>query len=231
MAAPYVVLSASPRLLKLVPRPGPWMEGFKQAMGFVLLGTVLYLLWLSGRQLGVAGMTTLLGALLLVSMGAWLYGRAARSAGVYRRAGFATAVLVAAAGAALGFTVKPAPAGERAGAADGIWEEFSPERIAELRKAGTPVFVDFTADWCLTCQVNLKMALERPEVLQRFRDKGVAMFKADWTLQDERIARALAEHGRQGVPLYVLYGRDGSVRILPEVLSPGIVLAALDSLG
>ncbi|MGE0452423.1 MAG: protein-disulfide reductase DsbD family protein [Vicinamibacteria bacterium] len=231
MASPYLVLAASPRLLRMVPKPGAWMEGFKQAMGFVLLGTVVFLLWLFGRQVGVNGMTILLGALLLLGMAAWLYGRVRRGAPRLRLAGYAAAFALAAGGLALGFAYAPASAEERHAGGDGVWEEFSPERVALLRRAGTPVFVDFTADWCLTCQVNLKLALERPEVLQRFRDKGVVMMKADWTRSDERITRALAEHGRQGVPLYVLYGRDGAPRLLPEVLRPGIVLQALDELG
>jgi thiol:disulfide interchange protein DsbD len=231
MASPYLVLAASPRLLRMVPKPGAWMEGFKQAMGFVLLATVVFLLWLFGRQVGVNGMTILMGALLLLGMASWLYGRVRRGAPRLRLAGYAAALALAAGALALGFGYAPASAEERRAGGDGVWEEFSPERIAELRRAGTPVFVDFTADWCLTCQVNLKLALERPEVLQRFRDKGVVMMKADWTRSDERITKALAEHGRQGVPLYVLYGRDGAPRLLPEVLRPGIVLQALDELG
>jgi thiol:disulfide interchange protein DsbD len=110
------------------------------------------------------------------------------------------------------------------------WIPFSPDRLAELRAAGTPVFVDFTADWCLSCQVNERVALERDQVRERFLLRGVVRMKADWTRRDETVTRALADHGRQGVPLYVLYGRDGAPRLLPEVLTPGIVLEALDSL-
>jgi thiol:disulfide interchange protein DsbD len=105
-----------------------------------------------------------------------------------------------------------------------------PERVAELRRSGRPVFVDFTADWCLTCQVNERVALSRPAVAQGFARNDVALVKADWTHRDERITRALAEHGRQGVPLYVLYAPGAKPVLLPEVLTEDLVLRALDGL-
>jgi len=232
MAAPYLVLSASPRLLRLVPKPGPWMETFKQLMGFVLLGTVVFLAWLFGRQVGVGGMAWLLVALLLIAMGAWLYGRGERAGAHGGRRLLATlaAAALAIGGLALGFGQANATAREKHANAEAGWEAFSPARLAELRRADTPVFVDFTADWCLTCQVNERMALGRRDVKERFQREGIVLMKADWTLRDETITRALAEHGRQGVPLYVLYGRDPSrpPTILPEVLSAAIVLNALD---
>jgi thiol:disulfide interchange protein len=232
MAAPYLVFSASPRLLRLVPKPGPWMETFKQLMGFVLMATVVFLAWLFGRQVGVGGMAWLLMSLLLLAMAAWIYSRGATPlASTGRRALAITAALaLGIAGLALGFAQARAATPDRRAAAEGGWEAFSPGRLEELRRAGTPVFVDFTADWCLTCQVNKRVALNRPEVKERFAREGIVLMKADWTLRDETITRALAGHGRQGVPLYVLYGRDGSQppRILPEVLSPAIVLSALD---
>jgi thiol:disulfide interchange protein DsbD len=232
MASPYLVLSASPRLLKLVPKPGAWMETFKQLMGFVLLATVVFLAWLFGRQVGVGGMAWLLVSLLLFAMGAWVYGRGATPLASARQRALAVtaAVALAVSGLAVGMAqARSASPGKRAAAEDG-WEAFSPERLAELRRAGTPVFVDFTADWCLTCQVNKRVALNRTEVRERFARDGIVLLKADWTLRDETITRALAEHGRQGVPLYVLYGRDASQppRILPEVLSPALVLSAIE---
>jgi thiol:disulfide interchange protein DsbD len=112
------------------------------------------------------------------------------------------------------------------------WEPYAEGRLAELRQAGKPVFVDFTADWCLTCQVNDKVALQRADVRRRFQQAGVVLMKADWTLRDDGVTRALAAHGRQGVPLYVLYGRgtEAPPRLLPEILTPGIVLQALDEI-
>lgn len=229
MALPYVALALSPRLLKALPRPGRWMETLKQAMGFPMLGTVVFLVWLFGRQTSVNALTLLLVALLLVASGAWVYGRGFAGDGGLRRAlavaGSAVLVLL---GLGLGLSqAQASPVRSAEAAAAGEWSE---ERLAELRAAGTPVLVDFTAAWCLTCQVNERVALGHEDVRRRLRQAGVVVLKADWTLRDERITRALAAHGRQGVPLYVLYGRDGTAppRLLPEVLTPGVVLAALD---
>jgi thiol:disulfide interchange protein DsbD len=228
MSSPYIVLAASPRLLKRLPRPGRWMETFKQAMGFPMLATVVFLVWLFGRQAGVNAMTGLLGSLLLVGMGSWIYGRGgAALVGGRRIALLASAVAFVAAGLALGVTQARASTGPIA-QLDAGWEPYSEERLAELRHAGTPVLVDFTADWCLTCQVNDRVALSRPAVRERLTKEGVVLMKADWTLRDEKITRALAAHGRQGVPVYALYGRDGAARLLPELLTPQIVLKALD---
>lgn len=235
MAAPYLTLSASPRLLKRMPKPGRWMETFKQLMGFVLLGTVVFLAWLFGRQTGVDGVAALLGALVLVGMAAWAYGRgtAPDAGGRSRLVALASAALLLCAGLALGMTQtqRAADAGSSAATSGGLqWEAWSPERLAELRAAGRPVFVDFTADWCLTCQVNERVALASAEVAARFQAEGVTLLKADWTLRDERITRALAEYGRQGVPVYVLYGRDAGRphRLLPEILDAATILKALD---
>ncbi len=231
MSAPYVLLASSPALLRRLPRPGAWMDTFKQAMAFPLLGTVAFLVWLFGRQVGIDAVGWLLCALLLVACGAWAYRRAASTAGPRRALGLLSASAFVCAGLLVGLQQAQATPQKGARLADG-WAPFSPERLASLRAAGTPVFVDFTADWCLSCQVNKRLALERDVVRDRFRAKGVVLLRADWTLRDETITRALAEHGRQGVPLYALYGREPAQppRLLPEVLTPGSVLAALDEL-
>jgi thiol:disulfide interchange protein DsbD len=231
MAAPYLALSASPRLLRRLPKPGRWMESLQQALGFPMLGTVVFLVWLFGRQAGVNAMSWLLAALLLVAAGAWLYGRgtAPTAARGGRLALVTSAGALVAAGLTLGLSQAQAAPVSPGVQADG-WEPYSESRLADLRRAGQPVFIDFTADWCLTCQVNHRVALEADDVRERFVRQGVIRMKADWTLRDERISRALAAHGRQGVPLYVLYGRgrDAPARLLPEVLTPGVVLQALD---
>jgi thiol:disulfide interchange protein DsbD len=236
MAAPYLLLSASPRLLRFVPKPGAWMETFKELMAVPMLATVVFLCWLLGQQAGVDGMAWLLGALIPVGFGAWLYGRAARAAGGARPRllPVAGAALLVVAGLALALTratVPVAAAARAAGTADRLgWEPFSVERRDALLAEGTPVFIDFTAAWCLSCQVNERVALETPAVRERLRAHGVALLKADWTLRDDRISQALTSYGREGVPLYVLYGRErgASPVLLPEVLTPGIVLGALD---
>jgi thiol:disulfide interchange protein DsbD len=227
MAAPYLALSLHPGWLRFVPRPGAWMEAFKQLMGFCLMATVAALVWLFGRQVGVDGMAALLAALVAIGLGAWIYGRASSAPSVRRRfAGNAAAAVLVALGVLAGLS----QAGAAAGTSDaGEWEPWSEERLAEHRAAGRPVFVDFTADWCLTCRVNERIALRDPEVRARLRDEGVALLKADWTRRDPRITEALAAHGRQGVPLYVFYGagQGRAPIVLPEVITPGIVIDAL----
>jgi thiol:disulfide interchange protein DsbD len=236
MAAPYLVLSASPRLLRFVPRPGAWMETFKELMAVPMFATVVFLCWLLGQQTGVDGMAWLLAALIPVGFGAWLYGRAARAAvgGRPRLLPVAGAAVLVIAGLALAVTratVSVAAAPRAVGTRDPLgWEPFSIERRDALRAEGRPVFIDFTAAWCLSCQVNERVALDTPAVRERLRAHGVALLKADWTLRDERISAALTSYGREGVPLYVLYGRAPGAApvLLPEVLTPGIVLGALD---
>jgi DsbC/DsbD-like thiol-disulfide interchange protein/cytochrome c biogenesis protein CcdA len=232
MAAPYLVLSFSPRLLRLVPRPGAWMEGFQQLLGFLLMATVVALLWLLGREAGVEGMTRVLLGLLALGLAAWLYGRAPAS-GAGPRAPVlapAAAALVLAAGLILGVRAAEGGGGPGGGQSGLAWEAFSPETLATVRAQGRPVFIDFTAAWCLTCQVNERVALGSTEVQDRFRREGVVLLRADWTRSDGDITAALASYGRQGVPLYVLYARDSGrpPRVLPEVITPGIVLTALD---
>jgi thiol:disulfide interchange protein DsbD len=232
MAAPYLVLSLYPGWLRFVPRPGPWMESFKQLMGFFLMATVAALVWLFGRQVGVDGMAALLAALLAIGVGAWVYGRASSSTCVRRRiAGSAAAVALVTVGLVVGLS--------RAGASapnaesSGEWQPWSAERVDEVVRSGRPVFVDFTADWCLTCQVNERVVLRDAEVQERLREKGVVVMRADWTRHDPRVTEALAAHGREGVPLYVFYGAGPGAepKVLPEVITPGIVLDALDDAG
>jgi thiol:disulfide interchange protein DsbD len=214
------------------------MEGFKQLMGFLLLATVAALVWLFGQQGGVDGMGVLLLALLVTAFGAWIYGRGtqddrsprARRVATVFALGFMALGLGLGLARAFAAPLALAPQGTVVGAGGLEWQEYSAARLAELRREGKAVFIDFTAAWCLTCQVNERVALGRAEVVERFRREGIATLRADWTRRDDHITEALAAYGRQGVPVYVLYGREpaGAPRLLPEVLTPGLVLAAID---
>ncbi len=240
MAAPYVLLSYQPSLLARLPRPGQWMVTLKQAMAFPLFATVVWLLWIFGQQTGNDAVMRLLGALVVVALGAWLAGRldpTAVAAG-RRRLGRAVTALVLVTGLYAGLTAAELPASRPACAAEcstgdgleaGGWVAFDHERIGRLRAAGRPVFLDFTAAWCLSCKVNERVAFGSELVWQRFEERKVVAMKADWTNGDPEITRALAEFGRSSVPLYVLYPADPEAApiILPEILSPQIVLDAL----
>ncbi len=237
MAAPYLLLCSQPALLKYVPKPGAWMETLKQALGFPLAATVIWLAWVLGLQRGLDASIALAAGLLVSTVGAWAYGRWGTPIAPAARRRFVTAVFILsiAGGVAIAWKLLPseAPAATGAGAsAHGIsWEPYSDERLEALLTEGRPVFLDFTAAWCLTCKVNERVALEVPAVQKKFKDYGVAALKGDWTNQDEGIARALARYGRNSVPLYVLYvPGEAEPRVLPEILTPSIVLEALDAL-
>lgn len=235
MALPYLVLSGSPGLLRFVPRPGAWMETFKQLMGFFMMGAVVVLLWVFGQQVGVPGLVSLLATLVLLALAAWIYGRGTAPGASTRQVRMAMVLgsLTAAAALFVGFGHAVAAQPETARGTrseDGlVWQAWSNEAVAAARAQGQPVLVDFTAAWCLTCQVNERVALAAPEVRARLLREKVVLFRADWTRRDDAITAALASYGRSGVPVYVLYGRGRSEPyLLPEVLSPGLVLAALD---
>ena len=227
MAAPVALLSFFPAWLRRLPKPGAWMETFKQALAFPLFGTVVWLVWVIGSQLGNDAVARLLFGLVLLGAGAWLYGR-----NQCTRPGFATLVAVASFAVAI-FTAWPEPvsATVAGGQPDGEWQPYSRERLNEARAKRQPAFVDFTASWCITCQVNKRVALNDSAVKQRFVERGVVRIKADWTRQDPAITAALAEFGRNAVPLYVYYPEQGEPQVLPEILTPDIVLKALGSPG
>ncbi len=245
MAAPYLVLSAFPRLLQFVPKPGAWMESLKQFMGLLLLGTILWLSWVLGLQAGATAVSWLLVGLFVLGLAAWIYGRwgsLARTTAVRRSATALTVLLIA---AGLFFSIQNvnveaksyqaglmANPGTTSSNTSGLsWEPFSQSLVTSYLEANSPVFVDFTAAWCISCQVNKRVALKNDDVVAEFERLGVRPVIADWTSRDEMITQALAEFGRNSVPLYVLYdGKGGEPIILPEVLTPGIVLESLERL-
>lgn len=229
MALPYLAASLWPGLAKLLPRPGAWMARFKVLMAFPMFATVIWLVWVIGQQIGIDGASALLAVLLALAFIAWALGMPGIG-GIGRAAFGAVGVLVLAAALSwmlptLHASAATAPA--RSGDAGSAWEPWSEQRVAELRAAGRPVFVDFTAAWCVTCQYNKRTTLADAAVMADFATRGVVLMRADWTRRDPAITAALAGFGRNGVPVYALYGRDGAPQILSEILSVREVRDAL----
>jgi thiol:disulfide interchange protein/DsbC/DsbD-like thiol-disulfide interchange protein len=232
MASPYLLLTIFPGALRFVPKPGAWMEAVKQFMGFLLLATVIFLVYVFGALVGQDQVPWLLGVLLLAGVAAWIYGRwgGPGHAGGVRFAAVVLALVIL--GGAVRWVVmlaRTAPPSVATVAAQGDWQAWSPAAVEQALSQGRPVFVDFTAAWCLSCKVNEKVALESDEVRAAFAQKKVALFRADWTHQDPAISETLDKYHRDGVPLYLLYSPKAKdePQVLPEVLTPGMVVEAL----
>ncbi|HEX8639538.1 MAG TPA: thioredoxin family protein [Allosphingosinicella sp.] len=216
LALPFLLLGFVPALRRRLPRPGPWMERFQRILSVPMLATALGLAWVLGRQSGVDGMALGLGAALTLGLGLWWLGR--RQASGRPWLAFAIIAVAVVAPLPLVRTVAAAPARSQGPLAA---EPFSEQRLAQLRSVGTPVFVNFTADWCLTCKVNERAVLERTEVAEAFRARGVRVLVGDWTSGDPAIGRFLERHGRSGVPLYLYYAPGREADILPQILTVG----------
>jgi len=234
-AAPFTVLAFSPALLRRLPKPGAWMIVMKNALAFPMYGAAAWLLWVLAAQTDRGSLAAALTAAVLVGLAAWTFGMAQRRSALGKHAwtGFAlagvTAALAVATIAAAPYDAPPST-GNVAIAAGIPSEPWSPERVGALRAAGKPVFVDFTAAWCVTCQVNEQTALNTGEAVKAFQRTGAVYLKADWTNRDNAIAKALADQGRVGVPLYLVYGKDGGApQVLPQLLTSGLVAQALDA--
>jgi len=224
LALPFLLLGYVPALRRLLPRPGPWMGLLRRILSVPMFLTALGLAWIAGRQAGVDAMTAGLGAALLVGLALWLIG--ARQMRGARHAWWPLAPALAAAGLLLAVAPRHQPAQAAPAAVAGALPQtpFSEEKLAALRGQGKPVFVYFTADWCLTCKVNEKTAIERAEVAEAFRRRGVAVLVGDWTDGDAAIGRFLEAQGRSGVPLYLFYKPGSEARILPQILTPALLV-------
>ena len=219
LALPFLLLGFVPALRRRLPKPGPWMERFQRILAIPMFLTALGLLWILGRQSGVDGMALGLGAALLLGLGLWWLGRR------QGRASWAPLLLVLIALLAPLPFIRAASAPAAVSIDPLAAEPFSERRLAELRSAGSPVFLYFTADWCLTCKVNEKAALEQEEVVQSFRSKGIRVMVGDWTRGGEEIGRFLERHGRSGVPFYLFYAPGREPEILPQILTVGRLIA------
>lgn len=218
MAFPMLLLSYSEAARKLLPKPGPWTETLRQALAFPLYATALWLFWVAGRQIGVDFMAAALLGALLLAMGLWLWRGQLLSRSV--------AVVSVLAAIALA-TWRPEVTAVRDSKLPEGAVAYSADTLQRLRGQGQAVFVDVTADWCITCLANEQAVLNSDEVRTAFEKAGVTYMIADWTDYDDDIAEFVASHGRSGIPLYVLYDTDGSVELLPQLLRTQMVVDAL----
>jgi thiol:disulfide interchange protein len=216
-----------PAWTRLLPRPGSWMEVLRQAISVPIFATVIWLAWVITQAYGAAMLAALLSGFLLLAIAGWFLGRWPA-----QRWATAVAVVIVLGVVTVGVL---APRNLSAGpetltnAQNKIgWEPWSAETVSRYQAQGRPIFVDFTASWCLSCQVNERVALTQSEVQKAFADANVVLLRADWTRHDETITQTLTALGRSGVPTYVLYvPGEKNPRLLPEVLTPGIVTNAL----
>jgi thiol:disulfide interchange protein DsbD len=219
-ALPFSAVAFVPALAKMIPRPGPWMMGLREFLAFPLLGTAVWLSWVLNRQVGPTAMMLALFCLLGVVFAGWLW-RQSRS---WSRA--LAAILAAGAMIFAGLVFR----GPAAGSAKEIhWAAWSPEAVQAAQRSGRPIFVDFSAAWCVTCLVNEHVALSDRAIVEGFARDRVVALKADWTNRDDAISAELRSHARDGVPLYLFYpgSEEAPPTVLPQILTPAAVLSAL----
>ncbi|WP_326541343.1 protein-disulfide reductase DsbD family protein [Pseudorhodoferax sp.] len=228
MALPFLLASLVPAVVRWLPRPGPWMDVFRRCMAFPMFATVAWLVWVLGQQTGIDGAAALL--LLLVTLAAvvWALGLSGRTRLVMGALVLAlAAVLLGLLGPAV---LRPVEAATPVAAAGARWQPWAPERVQQALAQGQPVFVDFTAAWCVTCQYNKRTALADRQVLADLQAKNVQLLTADWTRRDPAITAALRQLGRSGVPLYVLYRQGSAPVVLSEILSVAELRTAIAAL-
>lgn len=234
LALPYLLLSTWPLLQRLMPRPGVWMERVKQGLAFPMYAAAVWLVWVLAQQAGTDSIVIALGGMVLIALAAWSYDitRTGRSWTQHIGSSIAiSAVAIAIGGGYFGINPQTEALARTAGTVANYrdWEPYSPERLQTLRTEGKPVFLNFTAAWCISCLVNERVALRQTSVTEAFRQSGIAYLKGDWTNQDPRITEKLAEFARTGVPLYIFYpaGIDAKPVVLPQILTADIVLNAI----
>ena len=223
MALPYLAASWAPAVARMLPRPGAWMDVFRKLMAFPMFATVAWLVWVLGQQAGIDGAAALLVLLVALAMLIWALTLHGRTRVVL---GGVALVALAALAASFGPSIVQAPA-PQARATQGPWQAWEPGRVDQVLASGQPVFVDFTAAWCVTCQYNKKTTLADAQVMADLQAKNVALLRADWTRRDPAITAALGELGRNGVPVYVFYKKGAPPQVLSEILSVEEVRAAI----
>jgi thiol:disulfide interchange protein len=237
LALPYLVLSCWPGLQRRLPRPGMWMERAKQVLAFPMYAAAIWLVWVLVQQAGVNALVIALGGMLLMAFAAWLYNTTLLSSTRVRRAGtvFAIALITFVLGVSyLSVNSSSASTGNTAAnnenkITEQNWEPYSEARLAELLREGKPVFLNFTASWCISCLVNERVALSVASVKETFKQQGIVYLKGDWTNRDAAITQFLQKFNRSGVPLYVFYpaGQSAQPAELPQILTPDMVIAAV----
>jgi thiol:disulfide interchange protein DsbD len=251
MSLPYLLIAYKPNLLRRLPRPGAWMESFKQFMAFPLFASVVWLTRVFARQLGLEApgldlVTNLLWGVFSIGLGVWIFIQARTvSASLAQRALRALGSLVIVIGTIVGLPSASEIEGTRSRACIAnetttpepdvhglIWEPYSEQRLAALLAQGRSVYLDFTAEWCITCQVNERIVFSSSEVRALIVKKNVALMRGDWTTRSPSITAALRRYGRNGVPLNVIIkqGKADSAVVLPNILTPGTVIAELERL-
>ncbi len=232
MALPYLVLAAAPGAARWLPRPGAWMDTLRRVMGFLLAAAAVWLLYVLGRQVSLESRAWIELLLLGLALFVWLRHRAGGPA--LRRLAVAGAAVVALAALGIGWQARAAsgPAGAPGAQSAGLirWVAFDRRQAESLVASGRPVFVDVTADWCFTCKFNEKLVLDTPEVAGAFDRLGVVPMRADWTNRDDTIGAFLEEHGRYGIPFYLLYRPGAEPHVFSELLTKERLLDALDDL-
>lgn len=227
MALPLLILCYLPALAARLPKPGAWMDNLKQFLAFPLYLSAIWLLWVFGRQTSVSGMAALCAGAVAIAFGCWLLGREARGFWqLVRRILIATSWIIA-----VLLVWQGAENREQKATTDSRWQAYSPELVASLRAEGRPVFINLTADWCLTCLANERIALHTQAVEQTFDELNVATIKGDWTSTDPKITELLQEYGRSGVPLYLWFPANSSEKaiILPQLLTQDLLINTLKS--
>ena len=230
MALPWLLISLWPGLSTWLPKPGMWMERIKQVLAFPLYATVAWLLWVFAQQTDQQSLFYAMVSLVLIAFVLWFWQSVRNASRTWRTIALLTLLaLTMALGSLLGQLEPVAPT---AHSGQQEWERYDPARLAQLRAQGKPVLVNFTAAWCITCLVNEKVALNTSDVQAQLKAKAVVTMKGDWTNKDPAITQVLAQYGRSGVPLYLLFPGDSQRQaiVLPNILTAGIIIEAVQKL-